>query len=81
MMRRVINSILIVGATCITIAVLFAVSNILQDLWSQSVVPATAMETKDASNTFKESAIGFMFMAMPFLGMIWGVTMAVVRRR
>lgn len=80
-MRRVVNVVLIAGATAITIAVLFAVSNILQDLWAQSIVPASALESEEADNTFKNMAISFMFMAVPFLGMIWGLTMALVRRR
>jgi hypothetical protein len=80
-MRRIVNALLIIFATVVTVAVLFALSNILQNLWGQTVVIATPLEAEDASNTFKESAIGFAFMALPFLGMMWGLTVALVRRR
>jgi hypothetical protein len=80
-MRRVINVFLIAGATAVTIAVLFALTNILQDLWAQSIVPASPIEAEEANNTFKEMVLGFTFMALPFLGMMWGLTMALVRRR
>ena len=42
-MRRIVNVILIVFATVVTVAVLFALSNILQNLWGQTVVVATPM--------------------------------------
>lgn len=79
-MRRIVNVMLILFATAVTIAVLFALSNILQNLWGQTMVAATPMEAEDASNTFKVSAIGFMFMALPFLGMMWGIIVSLVRR-
>ena len=81
-MRQIVNVLLILFATVVTVAVLFALSNILQNVWGQTVgvAAATPLEAEDASNTFKESTISFVFMALPFLGMMWALTVALIRR-